>query len=300
MPSKPLSLNSLELDLENPRISLATDQRDAMQKILDEQKSRLINLAESISVKGLNPMDRFLVLRSPIRANKFIVLEGNRRLLAAKLLKNPALANALNMPDALKKRLAKAAQAFKQQNIEPVDCFEVATRADGMDWIRQRHNGADEGRGIVDWSSIAKSRFRGREPAVQALDFVLQHGSLNESQKEAISGKFPLTTLDRLVATPSVRAAIGFVVKGKKLETELPPDEALKPLRRIVLDLAEKRINVTQLKSTAQQNAYIASFDEADKQTFHEKQGLPLPLKKSKTTTSRQLSRLFRGREQLG
>jgi hypothetical protein len=55
MPAKPLSIESLELDLENPRITLATDQRDAKQKILNEQKVKLINLAESVAMRGLNP-----------------------------------------------------------------------------------------------------------------------------------------------------------------------------------------------------------------------------------------------------
>ena len=84
MSAKSLKIDSLDLDLENPRITLASDQRDAMQKILNEQKGRLINLAESIAAKGFSPMDRCLVLRSNIRTGKFIVLEGNRRLLAAK------------------------------------------------------------------------------------------------------------------------------------------------------------------------------------------------------------------------
>jgi hypothetical protein len=70
MSTKPLKIDSLDLDLENSRITLASDQRDAMQKILNEQKFRLINLAESIAAKGLNPMDRLLVLRSP-RQGKF-------------------------------------------------------------------------------------------------------------------------------------------------------------------------------------------------------------------------------------
>jgi hypothetical protein len=96
-----------------------------MQKILNEQKVRLINLAESIAAKGFSPMDRCLVLRSNIRAGKFIVLEGNRRLLAAKLLKNPALISTLEMPDAFKKRLLKASQGFDVKKVEPVDCYEV-------------------------------------------------------------------------------------------------------------------------------------------------------------------------------
>jgi hypothetical protein len=153
MSTKSLKIDSLDLDLQNPRITLATDQRDAMQKILNEQKVRLINLAESIAAKGLNPMDRFLVLRSS-RSGKFIVVEGNRRVLAIKLLKNPSLITDLIMPDAFKKRLQRAALTFDVGKLEPVDCFEVDDRAQGNDWVRQRYNGADSGRGIVDWSAI--------------------------------------------------------------------------------------------------------------------------------------------------
>ncbi len=106
MPPKQLKIDSLELDLENPRIVLAVDQRDAMQKILKEQKVRLINLAESIAARGLSPMDRFLVLRSA-KVGRFVVVEGNRRLLALKLLKNPSLIEDLEIPEAFKKRLQK-------------------------------------------------------------------------------------------------------------------------------------------------------------------------------------------------
>jgi len=97
MPAKSLKIDSLELDLQNPRIPVASDQRDAMQKIIDEQKSKLINLAESIAARGLSPMERVVVVGSPIREGKFIVLEGNRRILCAKLLKKPALIPTLEM-----------------------------------------------------------------------------------------------------------------------------------------------------------------------------------------------------------
>jgi ParB-like chromosome segregation protein Spo0J len=98
MAAKSLKIDSLDLDLENPRIKLATDQRDAMQKIIKEQKFKLINLAESIAQRGFSPMDRCLVMRSPLRSGHFIVLEGNRRVLAAKLLRNPALVIDMEMP----------------------------------------------------------------------------------------------------------------------------------------------------------------------------------------------------------
>jgi hypothetical protein len=278
MAAKALKIDSLDLDLENPRITLASDQRDAMQKIIAEQKTKLINLAESIAVKGFSPIDRCLVIRSETRTGKFVVLEGNRRVLAAKLLKNPSLVTTLDMPEAFKKRLQNAAQNFDVKRVEPVDCFEVAERAEGNDWIRQRHSGQDEGRGIVDWSAIAGSRFRGRDPALQALDFVLAHGELSEEQEETIAGKFPLSTLDRLLSTPSVRTAIGFEIAGGKLQTELPPEEALKPLKRLVLDLAEKHVTVTDLKSKVQQDEYISNLKTADRPNLSRKTGTLLPV----------------------
>lgn len=272
MPTKPLPIDSLELDLENPRITLATDQRDAMQKILNEQKVKLINLAESVAARGLNPMDRFLVLKSP-KQDKFIVIEGNRRILVIKLLYNPSLIDDLEMPGAFRKRLHKAAQNFDLKSVDPVDCFEVADRAEGIDWVRQRHMGQDAGRGVVDWSALASSRFRGRAPVLQALDFVLQHANLTEDQiDQIVNGKF-ITTLDRLLSTPSVRTAIGFDIDRDKLMTELPPEEALKPLKRIVLDLAEKKINVTRLKSKEQQNDYIGALKAADRPNLSKKSG---------------------------
>ncbi len=110
MASKPLKIDSLDLDLENPRIVVASNQRDAMQKILKEQGGKLINLAESIAANGLSPIDRFLVLRSE-RQGKFIVLEGNRCVLAMKLLKNPSLVHDLEMSEAFRKRLNRAAHS---------------------------------------------------------------------------------------------------------------------------------------------------------------------------------------------
>jgi len=272
MPAKQLKIDSLDLDLQNPRITPATDQRDAMQKIITEQKAKLINLAESIAVRGFSPMDRCLVMRSD-RSGKFIVLEGNRRILSAKLLKNPSLIHTFAMPEAFRKRLLKASHKFDAKNIEPVDCFEVTDRAEGNEWIRRRHTGEDGGRGIVNWSSVAGSRFAGRDPALQAFEFVLEHGNLSEDQVERINTAKFLTTLDRLLSNPAVRAEIGVEIDKGKLLTQLPPDEAIKPLKKIVLDLAEKEINVNDVKTKDQQNGYIAKLKLADRADLSKKTG---------------------------
>ena len=177
------------------------------------------------------------------------------------------------MSDAFRRRLQKASQKFDPSRVSHVDCYEVMTRAEGIDWIRQRHNREDAGRGIVPWSAVAGARFRGREPALQALDFVLEHAGFPEDVKEQLSSNFPISTLERLISTPTVRSTLGLDIDKGKLLTELPAEEVLKPLKRIVIDLTEKHINVTQLKSKTQQETYIASFKPSDTADLSKRSG---------------------------
>ena len=85
------SIDQLLLNSENPRNESAANQRDALQKILDDQEEKLFVLAEDIVEAGLSPMDRMLVLREKKDSERFIVLEGNRRIAALKILSNPSV-----------------------------------------------------------------------------------------------------------------------------------------------------------------------------------------------------------------
>lgn len=257
MAAKNLKIDQLELDLWNPRINKAEGQTEVMQRIIDDQDIKLAFLAESIAEDGLNPMDRLLVMKSE-RKDKFVVLEGNRRTLALKILNNPTVLTGLEVRPGLRKRLEKAAEEFDRSAIEPINCYEVASRAEANPWLQLRHSGENEGRGIVDWSGVASSRFRGNDPALQALDFVRHHAELTQEQKDLLSGRFPITTLDRLLSTPAVRQKLGVDIKNGKLVTSLPAAEVMKPLQNIVLDLAEKKVNVTKLKLRDQQIDYVS------------------------------------------
>lgn len=260
MPERKIKIADLLLDPLNPRNDEAGSQREALQHILEDQDVKLAVLAESIAEAGLNPMDRLLVLKDE-KTGKYVVLEGNRRTAALKILSNPAVLTGLDVRSALQKRLEAAAERFDKKEIEPIAAFEVADRESGNRWIEQRHTGENGGSGVVSWSTVQRLRFSGNDPALQALDFVRQHGRLTDEQKKAIDdGRF-ITTLDRLLSTPDVRSEIGVSIKDGKLLTALPADEVIKPLRRIVLDLAGKAKNVTALKKKDQQVAYVQGFD---------------------------------------
>lgn len=284
MATKVLKISSLLLDQNNPRIPAVNSQREALQRILDDQEDKLANLAESIVGDGLSPADNWLVMRSSTTAqDKFVVLEGNRRLAALKILQNPSVLTGLSLPNALQRRFERAAAQFNANDVEPIRCFEL-TRDEANPWIQRRHIGADEGRGIVDWDGQATARFRGGDPALQALDFVERYGELTDDQITLLKGRF-ITTLRRLLETPDVRHELGLDLKKNTLFSGVPLEEAIKGLRRVVLDLAEKRYTVTQLKSKAQMVAYIAGFDKSDRPDLN-KTIAPIPIDELAPTPS--------------
>jgi hypothetical protein len=205
------------------------------------------------------------------------VLEGNRRLATLRLLHNPALMNDLEVRAPVKKRLQDLAKQFDLKSIEPIDCFEIDDRADATTWLTQRHTGENQGSGIVNWGGVATARFRGRDPALQALDMVTTHGSLSDEEKKLIEDWFPISTLDRLLSTPAVRAKLGVEISDSKLKTDLPAAEIVKPLRRVVLELATEAVNVSQLKSKEQMVSYVNKFGK-DLPNLATRTGTPKPV----------------------
>jgi hypothetical protein len=260
-----LRIQQLLLDTQNPRIGTASSQHEALQKVLDDQGEKLFELASSIAVDGMSPIDRLLVLRENKNSHRYVALEGNRRVAALKILDNPAVLTGLNVRSSLQKRLEELAENFDKAKIEPVDCSEAETRQAAASWLHLRHTGENEGRGVVGWSGQASARFRGTEPALQAFDFVKTHGNLTEHQKRALENRFPITNLDRLLSAPDVRQRIGVEVRNGKLYSDLPPDELIKPLRRIILDLASKTVRVGQLMKKKQQIEYINGLNKKDR-----------------------------------
>lgn len=256
-----LKIGDLILDHDNPRITHAEGQQEALQKIVKDQRTKLVKLAQSIVEKGLNPMDRFLVLRLNLKPEQFIALEGNRRVAVLKMLTNPQVMTGLDMPPPMRNILNRLAQQFAKEKIkskiEPLPCFELPARQDGDYWLRLRHKGQQQGAGIVDWSPIQSQRFESRSPAVQVLDTITERGGLTADQRTKITDKFPLTTLQRILETRDARATLGIDIKKGKVVTRLPASEAAKALRRIVHDLATKARQVGSLMKKEQIIDYV-------------------------------------------
>ncbi len=257
MPEIRLKIEDLALDHNNPRITPAAGQQDALQKIVNDQKAKLVKLAESIVERGLSPADRLLVLRLNQTPVRFISLEGNRRIAVFKLLTNPAVMGGLEISASMKTAFERLAKKFDKSKIEPISCFELASREESRYWVNLRHNGGHDGAGLEGWLSLAKRRFDGTTPVLQVLELVTERAGLSAPELAAITDRFPTSTLERFLENKSVRKELGLELKGGKLISKLPADEIAKPLKKIVLDLATKATRVNSLMKTDDMLRYL-------------------------------------------
>lgn len=203
----PIPLTDLLIDLENPRLSEPNvGQREAMREIARLQQTKLLKLAEDIVDYDLNPADLPIVM--PFDSRRYVVLEGNRRLVAIRGLENPdSLVGAVT--PALLGALRKLGVRYQQKPIESVNCLVVKSREEAEHWIHLRHSGEMEGAGIVRWGADESARFRARsgeiEPHTQALDFLEEKGYLTP----AVRRQVPTTSFKRILSSPAVREKVG-------------------------------------------------------------------------------------------
>ena len=272
-----LKIEQLVLDTDNPRITHADGQRDALQKVVKDQRVKLVRLAQSIVDKGLSPIERLMVLQVSAKPKQYIPLEGNRRVAVLTFLTQPEVMAGLDMPGSMQKIFERLAGEFDSKKVEPIACYEVEARDEGRYWIELRHNGENEGRGVVNWPALTAARWRKRDLGIQAFDLVIEHGGFSPDESEKIKDGFPLSTLKRLMEVPDVRDMIGLSAKDGVLYTELPPVETIKALKKMVLDLSNKKEKSRTLNKIEHMVEYVSGFDKAHKPNL-KKKTVPRPV----------------------
>lgn len=147
-----IHLENIYLDPNNPRFtSLDWDvipedkiDGDRIQSIVQkklENEFLIDRLVMNIETNGFLPIDRIIVKR--FKDEKFVVLEGNRRICAAKLLKTKYDMNPSSVDEDVIESLLK------------IDCLVYTGSEDQPAWIFQ---GLRHIMGIHDWSSFNKAK----------------------------------------------------------------------------------------------------------------------------------------------
>jgi len=252
---KQIPLSNLIIDLTNPRYDPRKSQREALYTIAHEQKEKLINLAQDIFDKGLNLSD--LPMVTPVDDDTFIVLEGNRRIAALKIISSQSLLESLGLPQKLTKKLKDLCESAKDELPTQITCV-VMTREDANYWIQLKHTGENEGVGIVRWDGRASHRFRGNSPALQAIELVENSDYIDQDTRNKLP-KISITNIERLLGTPEARGLLGVEINNQQLVLKSPEDKSLARLAIVISDVAHRKIKVTQLDTRDQRIEYAQS-----------------------------------------
>lgn len=263
-----LTLDDLLLDHDNPRIGSVESQIEALQKIINEQEHRLLNLAADIATNGLSPIDLMYVIEHQEGDEddpKYVVIEGNRRLAALRLLNNAQLVRRVSMPEPQRKKLLDLGLKFDRKKIEPIVCALAEGEEESKRWIKLRHTGQNEGVGLVPWEALARERFSGDERTSSVYEFALKYGKFSDSELAEITKDFSPTTLGRLIQSPAIRDLLGLSMSEGKISINIQASEVIKPLRRILLDITRGKVDSRNLNTVQKMTDYIAGLPQAAK-----------------------------------
>lgn len=218
-------LTRLHLDPENPRHDPINDEDKIIAQLFGAERG--LAMSKDIAAKaGISPLDRIGVIEMTDNPGHYIVVEGNRRTCALKVLHDP-----MKAPNTKAQASIRAlAPEAKLPSTFSVVVFR--DRETARPWLSLRHLGEQDGAGTRPWDPSQKARFsRGASPdrlALAVLDRAAAAGWIDSATRKTIS----LTTLTRYLSNPVVRAALGLGSPSELIFTHDPSqvDWALKHL----------------------------------------------------------------------
>lgn len=257
---KNISIRNIELNTENPRFEIVSSTKEAIDIIVDDQNTALYNLASHIIKHGLNPTDKILVIPSKDNANKYIVVEGNRRICSLKILNNPDLIDASEHSN-LKKRFKK----LKNDNIskipKSIPCIVLDNIEEADLWIGVKHAGKQNGVGTVTWDPTQKNRYEQRTTgksslSLQFITLLKESEETPETVKNDID-KIKSTNVERLLSDPYIREKLGLELSNKLLISRVDKKEVIKGLSNIASDLLKPTFTVKNIYNSSLRKKYI-------------------------------------------
>jgi hypothetical protein len=250
-------VSQLLVDMENPRLDVPQpSQLESIRTLVSGQKSKIINLAKDILENRLNPSEAMIVTLVNGDNQRYLVLEGNRRLCALKIMENPDLVLDL-FTAATKKQIRELSVAYQENPIGDITCAIVGDRDEARRWIELRHGGEQEGAGIVRWGAAETARFRQRlgqkEIHLQILDYLEEKGALTPESRQSV----PVTSLKRVVEDRHTRDQLGYDMKDGQLVVSGDPQKMVDILTRVASDLSSGRVRTKDIYHKEDRVSYV-------------------------------------------
>lgn len=258
-----VSFSKLHFDPINPRGEPEADE-EKVRKLFGAQPETLI-LATHLAENGQNPLDRIGIIKHPRLPGHYVIREGNRRLCAMQLLRDPNRAPT--------EAIRKAFQSLASTGRAIPDTLQAVLFHEKQKvrvWMSVKHEGSQGGLGTLQWGSKEKTRFnregatgvtRPKNPNRQAealLTYAVKEGLITPEERELIA----LTTVTRYL--PNVRTALA-LLDTESCTTNARRNEFNAALQRFLKDAEDTGVpgvkaSVHSRSSSAQRKEYAETL----------------------------------------
>lgn len=270
---KTLNVASLSLDSQNPRIP-STDtqvsQRDIAADLI--RHDDVYELAKNITNLGFFPTERLIAVEEN---GQTVIVEGNRRLAALKLLLSPAFA-----PEEFQRKFQLLQSGASIDDFKKVKVLIAPSREAAAPLIIDRHTHT----GVSRWERAQQAKYLRTlmKPGVSIDDVASKYGiprsdlidalktdtmykiacslDLEQHSKSIVTNprKFSATTLDRLVQSRTAQEFLGIKFdRDGRLTGAIDPAEFKKTYTRVISDIANERVDSRKLNSNAEITSYF-------------------------------------------
>ena len=146
-----VDLDALIPDPQNPRIPIQESALATLLELLKQDADGVFNLASDIvEQRGTNPAELLNITPLPGTSVSYVVREGNRRVAARKILRNPEQLRG-HVKDAELRRWVTLANSPGAADLPSVMVAVIG--ADHEHWADRRHLGPQAGKGLVAWDT---------------------------------------------------------------------------------------------------------------------------------------------------
>jgi ParB-like nuclease domain len=207
-----VAITDILLDVGNARIRTGQDQRGCIERIL-RKEDQLLALARDIASEGLSTAP---VLVKADSSGQYVVMDGNRRVTAIKLLNDPDLCPI----DGLKATLRSLKKSHAATIPSTIDVLSSTNDKAIAREVLLRHSGAQAGVGQLDWSAYLRTVYllnHGHPPDYKRPG---QYVLWAEGQGIVVEDDFPISSLQRMFTVESLKL-LGFEVDKKSDELKL-------------------------------------------------------------------------------
>lgn len=234
------------LDVGNPRIRNGQDQADCIERIL-RKEDQLLALMKDIAENGLTTMP---ILVKPVE-DKLVVMDGNRRVTALKLL------NDVNLCPVERLKPGIRALHSKHENnlVSVVDVLSSNNDEAIAREVLARHSGAQGGVGQLDWSAYLRTVYllnHGHPPDYKRAG---QYALWTEKQGIWVDDDFPISSLHRFFTAENLKR-LGFDICNDELVPCVPVDVAKRMAQTLMTDF-QGPVKVDDIRTPTLAEAYI-------------------------------------------